>query len=181
MSLLEKPRPMSAAAFKFMLWGFRLVDVIYSPRRYLRKVPLEEGMTVVDYGCGPGRYTIPVAEMVGPEGRVLAVDIQPLATETVIQKAADKGLTNIESVLVDSYQTGIQGTSADMVLLIDVMHSISDYPSLFHEIHRILKPEGLLFIEPSHMKASEASRIAESSGLFALVKCEGKGILLARK
>jgi ubiquinone/menaquinone biosynthesis C-methylase UbiE len=171
---------MSAASFKFMVWAFKLVDVFSNPRGYLAKVPLEEGMTVVDYGCGPGRYTIPVAEFVGTKGRVLAVDIQPLAIETVMQKAADKRLTNIMSVLVDSYQTGIQDESVDMVLLIDVIHSISDYTALFHEIHRILKPHGLLFIEPSHMKASEAKELAESSGFFTLVKCEGKSILLAR-
>lgn len=181
MSPVKMPEPMSAATFKFMVWAFNVVDVFSSRRRYLRKVPLKEGMTVVDYGCGPGRYTIPVAEMLGAKGRVLAIDIQPLAIKTVMKKAAGKCLTNIESVLIDSYQTGIQDASVDMVLLIDVIHSISDCNALFHEINRLLKPDGLLFIEPSHMKASEAKEMVESTGLFTLVKLEGKSLLMSRK
>ena len=45
-------------------------------------------MTVVDYACGPGHYTIPVAELVGPQDIIFAVDIQPLAMETIKRKAA---------------------------------------------------------------------------------------------
>jgi len=98
-----------------------------------------------------------------------------------MNRAAGKCLTNVEAVLVDSYQTGIQDTSVDMVLLIDVIHSVSDYGALFHEIHRLLKPDGLLFIEPSHMKTSQARQIVESTGLFTIVKFEGKSMFLSPK
>jgi len=139
----KKLQPMSDASFKGMMWLFKFIDLIRDPRRRLKKIPLKEGMAVVDYGCGPGRYTLPVANLVGPKGKVFAVDIQPLAISTIKEKAARESLTNIEAILVDSYNTGIQGSSIDLVLLLDTLHLIGDCDALFREIHRILKQDVL--------------------------------------
>lgn len=177
----EKLKPMSERSFKLMVWAFNFADLFFRQRRHLKKVSLREGMIVVDYGCGPGRYTIPVAELVGPKGKVFAIDIQPLAIKTVKEKAARKSLTNIEAILVDSYNTGIQGSSADMVLLIDTVHSIKDHNALFREIHRILKPNGLLFMDPEHMKIAKAKEIVESTGLFIMTEQRGRDMLLIKK
>ena len=65
MSPTEKPKPMSDVSFRFMIWAFKLNDLFFSPERFMEKVPLKKEMMVVDYACGPGRYTIPVAELVG--------------------------------------------------------------------------------------------------------------------
>lgn len=98
----KKPIPMTDAHFRGMVWTYRLTNFIWNPKRHLKKIPLEEGMVVVDYGCGPGRYTNLVARRVGPKGKVIAVDIQRLAVRMVKEKAARAGLTNIETILVDS-------------------------------------------------------------------------------
>lgn len=82
---------------------------------------------------------------------------------TVHEKAARKSLDNIKAVLVDSYDAGIQSSSVDIVLVIDAIHSITDYDALFHEIHRILKPGGLLFVDPGDMRISKARDIVTSS------------------
>lgn len=177
----EKLEPMSERSFKFMVWAFKLADLFFRQRRHLKKVPLRQGMVVVDYGCGPGRYTIPVAELVGPKGKVFAIDIQPLAIKTVKEKAARVALTNIEAILVDSYDTGIQGSSADIVLAIDMIHSVKDYDALFREIHRILKPNGLLFMDLEHVKISKAKGIVESTGLFTMTEQRGRDMLLTKK
>ena len=175
----KKPKPMSDASFKGMMWLFKLVDFIWNPRRKLKKFPLREGMAVVDYGCGPGRYTLPIAKLVGPKGKVFAVDIHPLAITTVKRKAASEALTNVETILVDSYDTGIQVASIDLVLLADTFHMISDRDALFREIHRILKQDGLLFMDPGHMKLERAIEIVESAGLFTIRECRGRDMLLA--
>ena len=82
-----KLKPMSNTSFRLMKLTFGLIDFFlapfYSLRLQLKKIPLKQGMTAVDYGCGPGRYTIPLAEIVGPRGQVFAIDIQPLAIDTV--------------------------------------------------------------------------------------------------
>ena len=151
---------MPNAGFKCMMWFFKFIDVFWNPRRRLEKMPLKEGMVVVDYGCGPGRYTLPVAKLVGPESKVFAVDIQPLAISTVRKKMASEALTN---------------------LLIDTFHMIKDRDALFHEIHRILKQDGILFMDPGHMKISRAREIVESTDLFTIAECRGKDMLVVPK
>lgn len=175
----KKPEPTPDAVYRINIWFWRFMDLIWNPRRHLKKIPLKEGMYVVDYGCGPGRYTLPVARLVGPKGKVFAVDIQPLAIKTVKEKADRRGLTNIEVVLVGSYNTGIQNSTADLVLLIDTLHRINDRHALFHEIHRMLKQDGLLFMDPGHMKLSKAKEIVEDTGLFKIIECRGQDMLVA--
>lgn len=177
----KKPKPMSDWHFRVMVWLYKLTDLFSNPERHLEKMPLREGMVVVDYGCGPGRYTIPIAELIGPQGKVFAVDIQPLAVKLVKEKAALRSLANIESVLVDSFDTGIRASTADMVLLIDTVHLIDDHDALFHEIRRILKPNGLLFMDSGHMKTERVKQIVESTGLFTLVEQKGQDMLLTKE
>jgi len=176
-----KPKAMSNAHFKGMVFLYRLASLIWNPERHLRKVPVERGMVVVDYGCGPGRYTVPLSKLVGPEGKVFAVDIQPLATKMVKQKSAQESLTNIEPILIDSYDTGIPGSTADLVLLVDTLHEIGDCDALFPEIHRILKPHGILFMDPGHMRLSKAREIVESTGLFTILECRNRDMLVTPK
>lgn len=174
-------KPMSNLAYRFEEWLLYVWDIfLRHPEQDLQRIPLEKGMTVVDYGCGPGHYTIPLAEMVGPKGRVYAVEIQPLALETVKKKAARKSLANIIPVLVDSYDTGIPEASADVVLLIDAFHMMSDRDALLKEIYGLLKPDGFLYMDPGHMKAGEVKNIVEKTGLFKMVKFDGRNMRLAK-
>ena len=177
----KKLEPMTDATFKGMVWAYRFRDLFLNPRRRLKKARLQEGMTVVDYGCGPGSYTVPVAKLVGLKGKVFAVDIQPIAISTVKKKAAKERLGNVEAILLDSYDTGIQESSIDLVLLIDTFHMINDYDALFRELQRILKQDGLLFMDPGHMKLERAMGIVESAGFFNIKECRGKDMIVAPK
>ncbi|MBA7523624.1 2-methoxy-6-polyprenyl-1,4-benzoquinol methylase, mitochondrial [subsurface metagenome] len=167
--------------YKIDIWFFKFFDLLSNPRRLLKNIPLKEGMTVVDYGCGIGRYTLPVAELIGLKGKVFGVDIQPLAIKTVKEKAAKHGLTNVEAILVDSYNTGIQDSSVDIVLLIDTLHLIEDCNALFQEIYRILKQDGVIFMDKGHLKMSRAREIVESTELFTIVECWSRDMLFAPK
>ena len=174
----KKPKPMPGIFFKFMTWGFKLADLIRSPQQRIAKMPVKKGMTVVDYGCGPGRYTLPIAKLVGLKGKVFAVDIHPLAIKMVKEKAARELLANIEPILVDSYNTGVQEASIDLVLLLDTIHMIKDQQALFQEMHRILKQDGLLFLGTEHMGMARVRKIVEGSGLFTIVECRGHDMLV---
>lgn len=136
---------------------------------------------MVEYGCGPGRYTVPIAKLVGSKGKVFAVDIQPLAVKTIKEKASRKNRINIETIIVSSYNTGISGSIADLVLLIDTLHLINDYHALFREIYRILKPDGTLFMDPGHMKLSRVREIVENTNFFKILEWRGKDMLVAPK
>jgi ubiquinone/menaquinone biosynthesis C-methylase UbiE len=177
--MAREKRRESDIAFRFMTLGYKLRDLFQNPRRSLEKARLREGMSVVDYGCGPGNFTIAAAELVGGKGRVFAVDIHPLAIRAVKQRASRKGLRNVETVLVQGYDTGIGESSVDRVLLIDTIHLIEDPDALFREIHRMLKPDGLLFMEKGHMAMSEQKDVVEKDGLFKIVESQGLMILAA--
>jgi len=174
----EKKRE-SDIAFRLMTLAYKLRDLFQNPRRSLEKARLREGMSVVDYGCGPGSFTIPAAELVGGKGKVFAVDIHPLAIRAVKQKASRKGLENVETLLVRGYDTGIEESSIDRVLLIDTIHLIEDPDALFREVHRMLKPNGLLFMEKGHMAMSEQKKTVEGIGLFKIVESQRLMILAA--
>jgi ubiquinone/menaquinone biosynthesis C-methylase UbiE len=175
-------KPMSNLTFRLMEWVMSVWDIfVRHPEQDLAKVPLKKGLTVVDYACGPGHYTIPMAEKVGPTGRVYAVDIQPLAMETVARKAGRRGLKNITTVLVDSYDTGLPAACADIAVFLDAFHMVGNPEALLREIQRLLKPEGLLFMDPGHLKPLPVLRRVERTGLFTLVKRDGDKMLLSNK
>ena len=63
---------MSNKAFKMMTLTFKIIDFLVPYiRKRIKKFNIKKGMTVVDYGCGPGRYTIPFAKIVGNNGNSL--------------------------------------------------------------------------------------------------------------
>jgi len=177
----NKLKPTSDINFRGMVGWYKFKDLVKNLGKHIEKIPLKEGMTVVDYGCGPGRYAIPIAHLVGEKGKVFALDIQPLAISTVKKKVAGEALSNVEAILVDSYNTGIEESSTDLVLLIDTFHDISDHAALFQEIHRILKPDGILFMNPGHMNLERAVEIVESTDLFTIRECQKKDMLVAPK
>jgi ubiquinone/menaquinone biosynthesis C-methylase UbiE len=162
-----------------MQWVMSVWDLfLRHPKDELQQIPLRRGLTVVDYACGPGHYTIPIAEQVGPDGRVYAVDIQPMAMETIQRKAARKGLKNITTVLVDSYDSGLPSASADIVVFLDAFHLVADPEVLLREIQRLLKPKGLLFMDSGHLETSTVLHRIENTGLFSLCRMEGNKIFL---
>jgi ubiquinone/menaquinone biosynthesis C-methylase UbiE len=169
----------SDVGFRLMTLAFKFRDLLQNPRKSLARARLGKGMSVVDYGCGPGSFTIPAAELVGKQGRVFAVDIHPLAVRAVKQKASRKGLQNVEAILVQGYDTGIEESSIDRVLLIDTIHLIEDPDTLFSALHRMLKPDGLLFMEKGHMAMSEQKEILTNTGLFRIQEAEGLMMLAA--
>lgn len=171
----------SAIGFRLMTLMYWVRDLTQDPRRILDTARLGQGMRVADYGCGPGSFTIPAAQIVGDGGRVFAIDIHPLAISSVRERASKKGLRNVEAILVRGYDTGIEASSIDRVLLIDTIHRIEDTGALFREIRRILKPDGLLFMHKGHMPMPEQRDLVEKSGFFEVVEFEGLTILAARR
>jgi predicted methyltransferase len=91
--------PISTFDFKRMALMLSLRDLFSGPRETLAEVDIQPGFQVLDYGCGTESFTFEAAQRVGPEGKVYALDIHPLALEKVQKGALKKGLANIETVL----------------------------------------------------------------------------------
>jgi ubiquinone/menaquinone biosynthesis C-methylase UbiE len=143
------------------------------PRERLASVGLDRGHVVLDYGCGIGSYTLPAAQIVGDKGRVYALDIHPLAIQTVERRARAGNLANITTIHSDR-ETGLPDESVDVVLLYDVLHSVPYRGALLRELHRILKPDGLLSVLPDHMEEEVLMRTLEAGKLFVLQDRQGK-------
>jgi ubiquinone/menaquinone biosynthesis C-methylase UbiE len=163
---------MPSLHFRFMSLIFRFRD-LYLPRiNILREAGIQRGFRVLDYGCGPGSYIIPLAELVGESGKIYALDIHPLAIHKVKNIASKKQLANVETILSDC-QTGLPDNGLDVVLLYDIFHDLSDPNRILEELHRVLKPEGILSFSDHHMKENEIVSGVTNSGFFK-VATKGK-------
>jgi len=160
-------KPMSNFDFQFMSVGYKFRDFFLPRKNILEEVGIEPGFHVLDYGCGPGSYIIPLAELVGESGKVYALDIHPLAIQKVQGIVSKKQLLNVETILSD-YQTGLPDNNLDVVLLYDIFHHLSDPNAVLKELHRVLKPDGILSFSDHHMKEKEIVAEVTNSGLFRL-------------
>jgi ubiquinone/menaquinone biosynthesis C-methylase UbiE len=119
----------------------------------LEQIGIRSGQTVLDFGCGLGMYTIPVAKIVGEQGKVYALDKDKEALDQLMQKAESAGLKNIIRRMETSGKLRIHlaDESVDVVLLFDVFHSFyfpqaDDRKKLLAEIYRIMKSSAFLSI-----------------------------------
>ncbi len=172
---------MSDFGFKGMVVLFKILDFFhpYVAKR-TRLFGITPGMTVVDYGCGPGRYSVEIANLVGVKGKVIAVDIKDIALMTVAQKAAKLGLTNIETQLATGYQSGLGDGVADMVVAIDMFFGIQDPPALLGELARITKPAATLIIDGGHLSPEKTRARIEKTGIWPVIVA-GKDFFRCKK
>jgi len=124
-----------------------LYGLFKDPYKPLNAAGIKPGQKVLEVGCGPGFFTVPAARMVGPKGSVCALDMSPSAIERVQQKIEKASVTNVETVLADAARTGLPDESFDLVFLFGLDHARGDMRGIMTEMHRLLKPGGVLSIE----------------------------------
>jgi ubiquinone/menaquinone biosynthesis C-methylase UbiE len=118
----------------------------------LQQIGIMRGQTVLDFGCGYGAYTIPVAKIVGEQGRVYALDKDKEALDVLMQRRESANLKNIDRMETSGeLEIGLIDESVDVVLLFDVFHSFyfpktDDRRRLLIEIRRVMKPSAFLAI-----------------------------------
>lgn len=160
--------PPSTLGFRLMTLTFRIRDFL-QPRLYvLNEAGIEPGFSVLDFGCGPGSYITPLAELVGPSGKIYALDIHPAAIKEVKKLAARKGIKNLEAIESDC-GTGLPDKTMDLVLLYDTFHDLSGPEAVLQELYRVLKPDGSLSFSDHHMKEEEIISKVTNRGSFKLV------------
>jgi ubiquinone/menaquinone biosynthesis C-methylase UbiE len=152
---------------------------------------IREGMTVLEPGCGMGFFTLPLARMVGPHGRVVACDLQKKML-SVLRRRAEKAalLDRIELRLTDGSTLGLGDLAGkvDLVAALHVVHEVPDRAAFFAEVRETLKPEGkLLIVEPrghvSQQQFAKTVTAAERAGLIVEAspgKLRGRSALLKR-
>ena len=123
----------------------RFVD----PAQALRAVGIHAGTVVADIGTGTGAYALPLARLLGDNGRVYAIDIQQDLLTKLANEAKRQGLDTIEVIWGDADRAGgtkLADNSVDMVLLSNTLFQLEAKDVALTEARRILKPEGQLVI-----------------------------------
>lgn len=173
-------KPMNTLGFNMMSLWFKLRDLLAPPKSILSEVDIKPGFHVLDYGCGPGSYSMVAAELVGQSGKVYAVDINPIALQRVQKIASKKGLRNIETIQTDC-ATGLENGRIDVVLLYDTYHDLTNPDGVLDELHRILKPNSILSFSDHHLKEDEVLVKLTSGDLFELSRKGKKTYSFLRK
>jgi len=112
----------------------------------IQHLDLQPGMIVVDVGCGPGRLTIPIAAQIGPQGEVVALDIQPGMLRRVQEKTQAAHLTNIRFLQAGAGEGQLGRSQYDRAVLATVLGEIPDRAAALKEIFEALKPGGILSV-----------------------------------
>jgi SAM-dependent methyltransferase len=158
--------------------------VLASPLRKLLQNPsdlvapyVEDGMVVLEPGCGMGFFTLELAGRVGVTGRVVAVDLQKRMLDGLRRRAGRAGLLeriDIRQVAEDRLGISDLDGQVDLVLAFYVVHELANPGGFFEEVHQALRPTGkVLIVEPrSHGGGDEGFdeglRLAARSGLVVL-------------
>ena len=155
--------------FRFMALSLKIRDAFKPPRKVLQETDIKAGDTVLDFGCGPGSYSLAAAKLVGKKGQVYSLDIHPMAIKSIKRRAKRQGLKNIEPVFSDG-DTGFPDKSIDLILVYDVFHEFDEPEKILAEMHRLLKDDGTISLHDHHLNDQEIISGMTRSHYFQLAK-----------
>lgn len=102
-------------------------------------------MKVADVGCGTGFFTIPMAKLVGDQGKVFAIDVQEKMIALLNEKIQKLKIKNIETFVSTEENIPLPNESVDLALMASVLHELDSYVTV-REVYRFLKPQGVLAV-----------------------------------
>jgi len=117
-----------------------------SQERLLEMAALQPGESVLELACGTGLVTLPVAEAVGPRGRVVATDLSEAMVEHVRDEAAGRGLSHVEVERADAATLPYDEASFDAVLCSLGLMYVPEVPPVLEGALRVLRPGGRLVV-----------------------------------
>lgn len=129
------------------------------PEVVLEAMELQEGMTVAEIGTGTGYFARRIAKVVGPAGKVLAVDIQPEMLELLEKYAAEEGVKNIVPILGTETDPKLPKAGVDRILMVDVYHEFQKPEEMLARIRESLAPGGRVVLVEYRAEDETASHI----------------------
>jgi len=116
---------------------------IQPPSELIEKLGIDHSDVAMDFGCGPGYYTIEIAKKAK---NVVAVDLSPEMLKKAQNKAAKAGVKNIQFLQSNGTNIQLENGSVDLILLVTVYHEVGENEAVLKEFSRILKPDGKLVV-----------------------------------
>ena len=168
-----------------MVMGFGGADWLERPERDWEENPdraidllgLKKGMIVGDVGAGTGYFSVRMARKVGPQGKVLASDLQPQMLARLKRNLEREKIRNVEAVQATESDPNLPTGALDLIIMVDVYHEFSQPQEMLRKLKSALKPDGRLVlleyrkedpsvpIRPEHkMSVAEAKLEVEAEG-----------------
>ena len=123
---------------------------LINPALLFDTIPLDRNLVLLDLACGIGNYSLAVADVLGKNGFIFAIDLWPDGISSLLQEISKKKITNIWATIGDiSKRIPLGNQSIDICLMATVLHDLVEVETqhgALKEIARVLKPEGLLAI-----------------------------------
>ncbi len=116
------------------------------PDEVITALNIRSGERIADVGCGPGYFTLPLAEAVGPTGKVWAIDIEAEMLDRLRERIAKGDLSNIEPHLVLENDPMLPAGEVDTIFIVDTYHHFSYRPVYVSKLRRALAPGGRIVI-----------------------------------
>jgi ubiquinone/menaquinone biosynthesis C-methylase UbiE len=118
-----------------------------SPDSVLKLLLLRPGAVVADIGAGTGYFAIPLAQAIGPDGKVFAIDLQPEMLDLLRKTLEGTDAPHNISLLQGTAETTtLPQASCDLVFIANVWHEVPDHAAALREFRRVLRPDGALAI-----------------------------------
>ena len=115
-------------------------DAAGEPRQLVRLLGIKPGMTVADIGAGSGYYVVRLAPIVGPNGRIIAEDVDPEYLRGLRKRVRDLGLHNVTISLGEPHDPRLPAYSLDAAILVHMYHEITQPYGLLYNLASALKP-----------------------------------------
>lgn len=120
-----------------------------NPQQLVNQLGLKPGMKIADFGCGSGNITIVLARGVGPDGEIIALDVQKSALSSVKSRSVLENLNNIKLVRANleiAGSSGLENESVDLALLANILFQSANQKAIIQEAERVIKNNGRLVI-----------------------------------
>ena len=134
------------------------------PEQLMSALQLRPGAAVADLGSGTGYFTWRLAEQVGPQGKVYAVDVQQSMLDLTKAAVAQHKLENVEYILSTEQSPRLPEASVDLVFIAYAYHEFGDPEAMMSAVRRALKPGGRVLV----LEYAKESKIAPASPLHKM-------------
>src|SRR5690242_17443636 len=153
---LARPAEYTLATGAAAVRRLHVLHDVYSPvgRRVLLQAGLAKGMKVADFGCGVGVVSRMLAEIVGPSGSVIGVDINGDQLEQASQWCESPGLANTTFIEASADNTGLERGAFDLAYCRFLLLHLTDPAMCLREMREILKPGGVLVVEDGDLTSA---------------------------